>query len=100
VCSNKKTQCETGPVVDITHQSKRKHKIHEAEDPHKEGEFKKTGDKTYQKSCPHPEIHAPFDNLHIHENHIRLSYSRVVLKNDGTDKPDPDSVITLSLVFF
>jgi hypothetical protein len=70
--SNKKTQCETSPVMDITHQGERKYKIDKAEHPHEERELKEPGDKTNQKCYSHPEIQAPFDNLPVHENHIRL----------------------------
>jgi hypothetical protein len=72
VGSNKKSQREASPVVDITHQSEWKNKIHESERPHEERKLKKPGDKTNQKRYSHPEIQAPFDNLPVHDNHIRL----------------------------
>jgi hypothetical protein len=72
VGSNKKTQRETGPVMDITHQGERKDKIHKTGHPHEERELEKPGDKTNQKRYSHPEIQAPFDNLPVHDNHIRL----------------------------
>jgi hypothetical protein len=56
VRSNKKTQYETGPVVDITHQRDWKYEIDETEHSHEEGELEEPGDKTNQKSNSHPEI--------------------------------------------
>jgi hypothetical protein len=56
VGSNKKAQREASPVVDITHQSEWKNKIHQTEYPHEERKFKKSGDKTNQKRSAHPKV--------------------------------------------
>jgi hypothetical protein len=52
----KKTQCETCPVMDISHQDERKHTIHKTENPHEERELTEPGNKTDQKRDSQPEI--------------------------------------------
>jgi hypothetical protein len=66
---DKDTQCQAGPVMDITHPGEGEHQLVKPDCSKEESKFEEPGDKTDQEKNPHTEIQKPSDNLHIQDLH-------------------------------